>query len=299
MPPKSSYTGAAHFSSPAAYNHNSTGVSKPAVQALFRHPRGSNQRPPLAAVNGSCYTEALAYGKAAKQDRVQAATQLKGHVPVNKGGKYCTSAPGGQQTRWGGKAKEGSAAGVLPAAQMPIQRKLGFEYEIGGITPRRNTNWFSFTTPTWKPMAKGEVIQDKGDYQITADVAENDSNNLEFITRPFDENDGQEQAAIDTVAKSIHADINEITGHAQQQDVPLKLFSRISGASDLYLRAKDDNPKGQLQMTGGVDLGRLPGLLSGEELGVIPEGNISVEDTHRMWPLQNTIVLGWTVRLWA
>jgi hypothetical protein len=185
-----------------------------------------------------------------------------------------------------------SSQSVGPTGEMPIMRKLGFEYELGGITPKKNTNWTRFFAPTWGQLKKGEVIDDKGDYQITADLAARGSNNLEFITRPFDEKDPGEVVTLGAVANSIRDDIREITGKPLTTNVPLNQFNRISGSSSIYIYLAESNPAGQIQMTGGVDPLKLSGLMSGEELGAIPEGRISQEASARVMPLQKYYRIG-------
>lgn len=185
-----------------------------------------------------------------------------------------------------------SSKSVGPTGKMPIMRKLGFEYELGGITPKKNANLTYLFAPTWKQMTKGEVIDDKDNYQITADVAEGGSNNLEFITRPFDERDPGEVATLGTVANSIKDDIREMTGKPLRTDVPLNRFNRISGSSSIYIYLAESHPIGQIQMTGGVDVMKLSGLMSGQELGAIPEGDISPEDSFRIMPLQKYYQIG-------
>lgn len=168
---------------------------------------------------------------------------------------------------------------------MSIQRKVGFEYEVGAINPKQNANWTPFFAPTWRQLSKGYVIKEKQGYQITADIAANGGNNLEFVTRPFDETKDGESAAVTSVASSIVADIQQLTNHDPATDIKSSTLSRIRGPRSVYFDVQDKNPVGQLQMTGGVDVRDLADIMSGASLGDMPE-QVAEQEGYKAMPLQ-------------
>lgn len=211
------------------------------------------------------------------QGRVKPTMQMKDGVPVNgdhsleheadaMGARamQLNSTPGQPMRDTGAP----SLAQIPPALHVgahstgPLQRMIGFEFEIGGIKTEHNTG-----NENWVAHHKGDVISHEPGYNITADISHNDSQ-LEFVTDQFDEttDDGLEQ--IGRIANYIKGDIKAIVDEAKLQNgvVLASDVQRLNGGNrDRFepLGSNYLNLAGQLQMTGGVSVKALAGIVSG------------------------------------
>lgn len=179
----------------------------------------------------------------------------------------------------GGKALQGHRpAPGAPAAAVPsprhgdasspiVQRKIGFEFEVGGIETEHRAR-----DGSWVAHRKGDVISDEPGYKITADINANGSQ-LEFVTDQFDETDDDEVDEIGDVAEFIRKDMKAIVQQANAGGgmVLASNIARINGgANDRFLLPPNVNNylnlAGQLQMTGGVTVRALAGVVSGSSM---------------------------------
>lgn len=221
------------------------------------------------------------------QGRVRPSMQMKAGVPVNDDARLESEADvmgakamsaGAQMTQLA-MLENSPPLAALPAfsASMPVMRKIGFEYEVGAISTEKDTAFFS---TEWKPHDKGEVIKTRTGYDITADINQNgQGTNLEFITKPIDENSPTAAATLTTVANNIVLDLTEIATashgpHADQDHwVTLNHLNRVSGKKTQRLSSTTNNANnavGQLQMTGGAGIRNLHKIMSGSILGQEP-----------------------------
>jgi hypothetical protein len=175
---------------------------------------------------------------------------------------------------------------VFLHAPAAIQRKLGFEYEVGYIRTQKNTSWLKFRPGNWVGYEKGEVIKSKNGYDITADLSPDaGQSNLEFIVKPIDETKPSEIAGLQQTAREMVADLRSIFNKSMElrtaEDrrdstggwVGANEIPRLNGWwwHRFYSRTTNwDTINGQLQMTGGVKIDKLPGLVSGSVLGQQP-----------------------------
>jgi hypothetical protein len=224
------------------------------------------------------------------QGRVRPTLQMKENTPINDDagleseadvmGAKAMSA-GAQMTQLATAEDRSAPTGLarlaeLPAfsSSMPVMRKIGFEYEVGAIDTEKDTAFFS---TEWEPHSKGEVIKTRTGYDITADISQNGAGtNLEFITKPIDENSDSAAATLTTVANDIVLDLTEIVDASSRSDdgwVRLNQLNRVSGKKSqrLLSTVRDVNlALGQLQMTGGADIHNLHKIMSGSALGQQP-----------------------------
>lgn len=146
-----------------------------------------------------------------------------------------------------------------------IQRKIGFEFELAGVSTYRIVNGHL------TPHAKGAILTRELGYNITADI-NSDGSQLEFVTDQFDETDQNDLSNLDKVAMFISLDLERIVaasvgqGKVQASKVP-----GLNGGSpnDVFEPQRGKGFKdiaGQLQMTGGVNLKSLAKVVSGSAM---------------------------------
>lgn len=146
-----------------------------------------------------------------------------------------------------------------------VQRKIGFEFEVGGIKTEHNAG-----NPNWVSHSKGDVISHEPGYNITADISANDSQ-LEFVTDQFDETEDEGLEQISRVAGYIRGDMEGIVNAANLRGgvVLASDVQRLNGGNrDRFLPQLNNylNLAGQLQMTGGVSVRALAGIVSGTSM---------------------------------
>lgn len=207
-----------------------------------------------------------------KQGRVKATTQAHG-APVNDNPVLEAEAD-----RMGGRAASAGAKGTsahtpvqrVPSVPFgPVQRKVGFEFEMSDIQTQRLGDDRKLT-----PHGKGDILSPEFGYDITADINDGGSQ-LEFVTGQFDETNDADLDELEFVAGLIEADIRNIVDTAAQNPQGSWVqASKVPGIAsgkqnDLFFPKKDkaytDLP-GQLQMTGGLDIHALAKVLSGSAM---------------------------------
>jgi len=147
-----------------------------------------------------------------------------------------------------------------------IQRKIGFEFEIGSVATIKNPT-HGKRVEDWIPHSKGEILSNQTNYDVTADISSNGSQ-LEFVTKPLDETSEGDLEKLTVIAQSIPLDLGDIATVASKN----KNFARISQVKRLsgdawnafYLAGR--SMAGQLQMTGGVKIDSLPSVMSGKAM---------------------------------
>jgi hypothetical protein len=167
----------------------------------------------------------------------------------------------------------------FPQPNAVLQARMGFEYEVGAIRTAKNTSFLKFWQGAWVPHQKGEVIMKRTGYDLTADIDQNTGRtNLEFVTHPIDENQPAEVTRLGQVARDIVADLQAIFNASAASTDPdnwvgADQIQRLNGWWWQRFRCLADNwnqMMGQLQMTGGVRLDRLPEVISGRAFGQQP-----------------------------
>lgn len=182
------------------------------------------------------------------------------------------------------------------AAAPPIQRKMGLEYELDDIHTRHTNSWGLSPSKSWIPHNAGDVMMDRTDYALTADVAAGaiPYSRLEFRTRPFDETNPHEiremLAAVENIRQDIRAikvaTLHNLRGYgagskysilggrdgwfAGEGWVGLDKIPRLHGPwyqQVNYAGRLSKDAIGQLQLTAGFSLDGLQRLVSGAELG--------------------------------
>lgn len=159
-----------------------------------------------------------------------------------------------------------------------VQRMIGFEYELEAINTQKNTSWLKRYPGAWVHHQKGERIMSRSGYDITADINSGGETNIEFITRPIDESNPANILRLRAMARDIAADIRAIhnASHASADPdgwVGANQVRRLNGWWWHRFQSRMNNwhgISGQLQMTGGVRLGKLHKVLSGSALGQEP-----------------------------
>ena len=155
-------------------------------------------------------------------------------------------------------------AGFQPRTAAPIQRKVGFEYEMTDINTRRR-NFFGNGT---HPHEKGDVLRQFPGFQLTADVDVNGASQLEVIIKEIDETDAN--AVLDLVNNTAPGAVAAITAIANGAAAWTRA-NQIGGVGgsrfDEYRFMGNGvaNIVGQLQMTGGVDPAKLLAHLTGAQ----------------------------------
>lgn len=151
-----------------------------------------------------------------------------------------------------------------------IQRKIGFEFEIGAVGTEKNPS-----NKEWIPHSKGEILSKQTDYDITADICE-DGSQVEFVTKPLDETNDIDLDRLIAVSQSIPEDLRCIKEKAAENREKIVLVSQIARFSgdnkNRFIVYAPNNLSGQLQMTGGVRIGSLPSVISGKAM---PETDIT------------------------
>jgi len=210
------------------------------------------------------------------QGRVQPTLQRKTGVPINDNPRLEKEAD-----EMGQKAAAISSSPVFgqkvlstPALfssnPVPIQRKVGFEFELGDIKTAHINDDGKQVSHT-----KGAILSPEARYDLTADINE-DGSQLEFVTDQFDETDYADLVALGAVAECIEYDIKNIikAGLESKQGGWVRLSALpdiANGKANDYLQPKinrkyaadNQHLPGQLQMTGGVNLHALAAIVSG------------------------------------
>ncbi|HEY1398193.1 hypothetical protein [Roseateles sp.] len=177
---------------------------------------------------------------------------------------YVDASPGLQAQRATLQSTFGASFQARPA--VPIQRKVGFEYEMTDINTRRR-NFFGNGT---HPHDKGYVLRQFPGFQLTADVDVNGASQLEVIIKEIDETDANEVLNLVThTAPGAVGAINAIAAsNAAAAWTRANQIAGVGGSgSDEYrfLGNGAANIVGQLQMTGGIDPAKLLDHLTGAQ----------------------------------
>src|SRR5437773_4561496 len=151
-----------------------------------------------------------------------------------------------------------------------ILRKVGFEYELGIETEKRNPSPDP-AAPAWISHEKGDLIVARTGYNITADITEEGSR-VEFILTEIDENDPVARQAIVNAAQQVRQDIIKIMQASENEWVLANQVPGLNGTNSHRFRSPESRKWhkviGQLQMTGGVHISRLADMVSGRALDV-------------------------------
>jgi hypothetical protein len=147
-----------------------------------------------------------------------------------------------------------------------IQRKVGFEYEIGDI---RTEHWSTWKR-AWYPHVKGAVLANRNGYQVTADEGDRVSQ-LEMIIKEIDETS---PVAVNNLLTVTIPDLTQVltniikTSHGEWKganEIPTlngSSWDRL-GSEERFKELRD--VYGQLQMTGGIAMNRLADIASGRQ----------------------------------
>lgn len=143
-----------------------------------------------------------------------------------------------------------------------MQPKVGFEYEVGGVKTQKNTG---FLFNNWVSHDRGEVIKKRVGYDITADAGSTGSQ-IEFIIHPVDESSLAGRAAAVAAARGIEADLRDLAQRQRDDGWTRGDQTRMSTGRNHRFQAQAPflNLAGQLQVTAGVDVGRLANVVSGQ-----------------------------------
>jgi hypothetical protein len=182
---------------------------------------------------------------------------------------------GNRRGPMGVSIRVGPLAGGRPRPAIPsggtIQRKVGFEFEIDAIRTQY-WQWFgNYWMPDrkWVAHQKGSVIARRTGYDITSDEAGANQSRLEIIIKPIDETSTSEVNTLltQTVPDIVNV-IDSIAEKSYNKWSQADQIPKLNGSS--YHRFKSSGSEasdvnGQLQLTAGVALKRLPKFLSGEQ----------------------------------
>ncbi len=229
-----------------------------------------------------------------KLGQVRATTRLNGRA-INDDPRLERQADVmGARALAAGNREAGRRPNARPRAESagshPIQRKIGFEYEIDCLRTRTTDGWYLNPMRTWRQHNAGDRIHECDRYDVTADIAEGYSR-VEFVTDAFDERDAQELRELQRVIRDMRRDIARMVRQslANRQGylagVPYLGGERGWFPGDGWVGANKLFPggrwwhqikyeptrggafDGQLQMTGGLDMVALARLMTGETLG--------------------------------
>lgn len=165
-------------------------------------------------------------------------------------------------------ARSASAQPVMPrpATGRPtgpvVQPRVGFEYELGYIKTEKRV---SHQPVRWAPHTRGEMIKQKGAYDITADSGPNNTSQLEFIIRDVDEDNPAACTRAVNAAREVVADLRDLL---QPQNINTWVPGntarmRTSASHRFYPEQSWRRTIGQLQATAGLSVARLPEVVSG------------------------------------
>lgn len=172
-------------------------------------------------------------------------------------------------------------------ADTPVQRLIGFEFELGALPTREllpqqeeSKREKEDIGPEARSHSKGEVLVGRAGYNVTADINANSGDSqIEFVTEEMDENGNGAQATLRGLGVRILKDILAILRAADdagaQGEFEWVGLDKVEGFNgrpkdQVWPAARWKNMYGQLQMTGGVSLDKLDRLLSGSALGARP-----------------------------
>lgn len=145
----------------------------------------------------------------------------------------------------------------------PLQRRVGFEYEMGDI---RTQHWGLIAN--WHDHKKGAVLGRHPGFELTADQGDRQSQ-LEVIINHIDEtNQNEVDHLINTTAPAVVAMINNIAHSSYHVWTTANNIAGVNGSSwDRYRSTSDgaDGIMGQLQMTGGISMTNLWDHVSGQQ----------------------------------
>lgn len=154
-----------------------------------------------------------------------------------------------------------SRAGAAGLNQI-IQRKVGFEFELGYIKTQKDVSFSPFSE-SWTKHERGEVILHRPGYDVTADVSDDGGSQIEFVLTEVDENTTAGKQQIVRAAEDVLADIRNLC-KVEGQWFPGKTFWNNSPSGHRFQALWGfDKQVGQLQMTGGIAIESLGHIVSG------------------------------------
>ncbi|MDR2084123.1 MAG: DUF4157 domain-containing protein [Bacteroidales bacterium] len=196
------------------------------------------------------------------QGRVQPTMQLQGvNVNDNEGLEKEADVMGGKYQLSNSLQSPAHLIFFNKSTSSILQRKLGFEYEIGSIKIQR---WNLFTG--WYNPPKGIVISNRNGYSITTDEYQ-DQADLEIIINPINEENQEERNNLITnvipdITNVLTSIINTSNGDwVKANDIPALNGWKWNRFLAEYNLA---GTLGQLQMTGGISMNRLFNFISGQ-----------------------------------
>lgn len=204
-----------------------------------------------------------------KQGRARPTAQIKG-VAISDDQELEREADAMGERAVGGQAsadlpadvQSNPSAAALPTAQA-IQRKVGFEYEMGDIQTRAWSVWGR----NWVRHKKGDVLVTRDGYNLTADLDPTGDSQLEVIIPEIDETDNNEvNNLIGNTVPAVEQDIAAIAQASYNQWTGADQIPNLGGSSWVRFRSLSNVANqilGQLQMTGGIDMNRLARFVSG------------------------------------
>ncbi|MCA6362908.1 MAG: DUF4157 domain-containing protein [Bacteroidetes bacterium] len=206
-----------------------------------------------------------------KQGRVKPTMQMKGKVNVNDDHALEKEADVMGKQALQRKVTDSDTPNVpiqtnSNQTQNPVQRKVGFEYEIGSIDVEKRTGFFG---GNWIAYNKGDVILRKKGYSITADIDPVGGTHVEFILDPINEHSPQDLQKMLIATQNIVLDIQALTAPPVNNWKQANTIARINGYNWTRFLSVTGYPAtiGQLQMTGGVRIDKLYQVTSGSALG--------------------------------
>ena len=148
-------------------------------------------------------------------------------------------------------------------AATPIQRRVGFEFEMGDI---RTQHW-GFRAG-WHDHTKGYVMSTLQGYKLTADQGVGNSQ-LEVIIDPIDEtNPVAVNNLINVTGPAVVNTIDNIAQGTHNVWTPANQIAGVNGSSWDRYRSDSSNAAGimgQLQMTAGIDMNKLHAHATGQQ----------------------------------
>lgn len=182
-------------------------------------------------------------------------------------------------------SRRGHASGPI------IQRKVGFEFELGYIKTQKDTALSPFSS-TWNGHSRGEVILHRQGYDVTADVSDDGGSQIEFVLHEIDEHSSGAKNAIVNAAKNVVTDIQKLCQFTGKWVAGKQIWDNSPRGHRFLAEFPFSKQVGQLQMTGGIDIERIGHIVSGQAGDVTDRhhmkaaeflGNYKSRNTQPVW----------------